>query len=84
MVDTLAEGGRLVVISFHSLEDRIVKRFMRDQARGQQLPKYVPVIDSDTGKTLNLVGKAVKPSSDEVRRNHRSRSAIMRVAERRA
>ncbi|MGB1174557.1 MAG: 16S rRNA (cytosine(1402)-N(4))-methyltransferase RsmH [Luminiphilus sp.] len=83
-VDALSEGGRLVVISFHSLEDRIVKRFMRDQARGQQLPKHVPVIDSDTGKTLNLVGKAVKPSTDEVQRNPRSRSAIMRVAERRA
>ena len=83
MVETLSEGGRLVVISFHSLEDRIVKRFMRDQARGRQLPKYVPVIDSDAGKTLNLVGKAVKPSSAEVRRNPRSRSAIMRVAERR-
>ena len=83
-VDALSEGGRLVVISFHSLEDRIVKRFMRGQARGQQLPKHVPVIDSDTGKTLNLVGKAVKPSTDEVQRNPRSRSAIMRVAERRA
>jgi 16S rRNA (cytosine1402-N4)-methyltransferase len=83
-VDALSEGGRLVVISFHSLEDRIVKRFMRDQARGQQLPKHVPVIDSDTGKTLNLVGKAVKPSTGEVQRNPRSRSAIMRVAERRA
>ena len=83
-VDALSEGGRLVVISFHSLEDRIVKRFMRDQARGQQLPKHVPIIDSDTGKTLNLVGKAVKPSTDEVQRNPRSRSAIMRVAERRA
>lgn len=83
-VDALSEGGRLVVISFHSLEDRIVKRFMRDEARGQQLPKHVPVIDSDTGKTLNLVGKAVKPSTDEVQRNPRSRSAIMRVAERRA
>lgn len=82
-VDALSEGGRLVVISFHSLEDRIVKRFMRDQARGQQLPKHVPVIDSDTGKTLNLVGKALKPSTDEVQRNPRSRSAIMRVAERR-
>ena len=82
-VDALSEGGRLVVISFHSLEDRIVKRFMRDQARGQQLPKHVPVIDSDTGKTLNLVGKALKPSTDEVHRNPRSRSAIMRVAERR-
>lgn len=83
-VDALSEGGRLVVISFHSLEDRIVKRFMRDEARGQQLPKHVPIIDSDTGKTLNLVGKAVKPSTDEVQRNPRSRSAIMRVAERRA
>jgi 16S rRNA (cytosine1402-N4)-methyltransferase len=83
-VDALSEGGRLVVISFHSLEDRIVKRFMRDQARGRQLPKHVPIIDSDTGKTLNLVGKAVKPSTDEVQRNPRSRSAIMRVAERRA
>ena len=83
-VDALSEGGRLVVISFHSLEDRIVKRFMRDQARGQQLPKHVPVIDNDTGKTLNLVGKALKPSTDEVQRNPRSRSAIMRVAERRA
>ena len=82
-VDALSEGGRLVVISFHSLEDRIVKRFMRDQARGQKLPKHVPVIDSDTGKTLNLVGKALKPSTDEVQRNPRSRSAIMRVAERR-
>jgi 16S rRNA (cytosine1402-N4)-methyltransferase len=84
MVDALSAGGRLVVISFHSLEDRIVKRFMRDQARGQQLPKHVPVTDSDTGKTLSLIGKAVKPSSQEVQRNPRSRSAIMRVAERRA
>jgi 16S rRNA (cytosine1402-N4)-methyltransferase len=84
MVDALSAGGRLVVISFHSLEDRIVKRFMRDQARGQQLPKHVPVTDSDTGKTLSLIGKAVKPSSQEVQRNPRSRSAIMRIAERRA
>ncbi|MEL0151978.1 MAG: 16S rRNA (cytosine(1402)-N(4))-methyltransferase RsmH [Halieaceae bacterium] len=83
MVDKLAIGGRLVVISFHSLEDRIVKRFMRDQARGVQLPRRVPVVDSDAGKTLNLVGKAVKPSDEEVARNPRSRSAVMRVAERR-
>ena len=83
MVAKLAPRGRLVVISFHSLEDRIVKRFMRNQARGEQLPRRVPVIDSDTGKTLNLVGKAVKPSSSEVERNPRSRSAIMRIAERR-
>ena len=83
MVDKLAIGGRLVVISFHSLEDRIVKRFMRDQARGIQLPRHVPVVDSDAGKTLNLIGKAIKPSDEEIARNPRSRSAVMRVAERR-
>lgn len=83
MVDKLVIGGRLVVISFHSLEDRIVKRFMRDQARGIQLPRHVPVVDSDAGKTLNLIGKAIKPSDEEVARNPRSRSAVMRVAERR-
>lgn len=83
MVDKLVIGGRLVVISFHSLEDRMVKRFMRDQARGVQLPRHVPVVDSDAGKTLNLIGKAIKPSDEEVARNPRSRSAVMRVAERR-
>ena len=83
MVDKLSIGGRLVVISFHSLEDRIVKRFMRDQARGIQLPRHVPVVDSDAGKTLNLIGKAIKPSDEEIARNPRSRSAVMRVAERR-
>ena len=83
MVEKLVIGGRLVVISFHSLEDRIVKRFMRDQARGIQLPRHVPVVDSDAGKTLNLIGKAIKPSDEEVARNPRSRSAVMRVAERR-
>lgn len=83
MVDKLVIGGRLVVISFHSLEDRIVKRFMRDQARGVQLPRHVPVVDSDAGKTLNLIGKAIKPSDEEIARNPRSRSAVMRVAERR-
>ena len=83
MVDKLVVGGRLVVISFHSLEDRIVKRFMRDQARGIQLPRHVPVVDSDAGKTLNLVGKAMKPSNEEIVRNPRSRSAVMRIAERR-
>lgn len=83
MVDKLVVGGRLVVISFHSLEDRIVKRFMRDQARGIQLPRHVPVVDSDAGKTLNLVSKAMKPSNEEIARNPRSRSAVMRIAERR-
>lgn len=84
MVDKLAIGGRLVVISFHSLEDRIVKRFMRDQARGIQLPRHVPVVDSDVGKKLTLIGKAIKPSEQEIAINPRSRSAVMRIAERRS
>ncbi len=78
----LAAGGRLVVISFHSLEDRIVKRFMRDQARGQQWPLDLPVPVVRSGATMRIIGKAVKPSSGETRINPRSRSAVMRTAER--
>ena len=82
VVSKLVIGGRLVVISFHSLEDRIVKRFMRNEARGISLPRHLPVVDSDLQRSLALVGKAVKPSPREVEANPRSRSAIMRVAER--
>ena len=79
----LAAGGRLVVISFHSLEDRIVKRFMRDASRPPQLPARLPVRAADMPKPkLALVGKAVRPSDEEVSANPRSRSAVMRVAER--
>jgi len=78
----LMPGGRLVVISFHSLEDRIVKRFMRDQSRGIELPRGVPVTDSERGQTLKLLGKAQKPSAEEIAVNPRARSAVMRVAER--
>ncbi len=80
-LDMLRVGGRLVVISFHSLEDRIVKRYMRDLARGEQLPRGVPVRDAALNKRLRLVGKAVRASAEEVAVNVRSRSAIMRVAE---
>ena len=79
----LAPGGRLVVISFHSLEDRIVKRFMRDESRPPQLPSRLPVRAADLPKPrLSLVGKAQRPGSAEVAANPRSRSAVMRVAER--
>lgn len=74
-------GGRMVVISFHSLEDRIVKRFFRDQARGQDLPKGLPVMDSQIQRALRVVGKPVKASTHELAENLRSRSAVMRVAE---
>lgn len=78
----LAPGGRLVVISFHSLEDRIAKRFMRDAANPPQPDKRLPLKAADLPKpTLALVGKAVKPSNAEVQINPRARSAVMRVAE---
>ena len=82
IIDTLAVGGRLVIISFHSLEDRRVKRFIRDQERGIKLPKNIPIRDVDRGVRLVKVGKAVKPHSSEVDANVRARSAVMRVAER--
>jgi 16S rRNA (cytosine1402-N4)-methyltransferase len=81
----LNEGGRMAVIAFHSLEDRIVKRFMRDHSRPPTLPKGLPIREIDRPQpALELVGDAVKPSAEEVRANPRSRSAIMRVAQRTA
>ena len=82
VIDVLEVGGRLVVISFHSLEDRRVKRFIRDQERGIKLPKNLPVRDVERGVRLKKVGKAIKPTDLEVGDNIRSRSAVMRVAER--
>ncbi|WP_100640159.1 16S rRNA (cytosine(1402)-N(4))-methyltransferase RsmH [Marinobacter salexigens] len=81
-VDRLAPGGRLVVISFHSLEDRLVKRFMRDLARGPRLPKGIPVTAAQEAPDFRLIGKANKAGAGEISENVRARSAVMRVLER--
>ena len=80
-LDVLRVGGRLVVISFHSLEDRIVKQFINKQYKGDDYPAGVPVQYADLNPRVKKIGKAVKADDDEVRVNPRSRSAIMRVAE---
>jgi len=81
-VDSLAAGGRLTVISFHSLEDRIVKRFLRRESQ-PQVPARLPLTAGQMPRPrLRLVGRAVKPGDEELRANTRSRSAVMRVAER--
>lgn len=82
VVDLLAEGGRLVIISFHSLEDRIVKRFMRDMAKGPHLPDRLPIRDDQIERKLKIIGRPVRAGEQELERNRRARSAIMRVAER--
>ena len=78
----LEPGGRLAVVSFHSLEDRVVKKFIRDKSTADTFPRGVPVRARDLpAPQLRAVGKAIKASDDEVRRNPRARSAVLRVAE---
>lgn len=79
----LAPSGRMVVISFHSLEDRLVKQFMRAESSPPQLPARLPVRAAEIGSPkMRLIGKPIRPNAAEVARNPRARSAIMRTAER--
>jgi len=81
-LELLRQGGRLAVISFHSLEDRIVKRFMRDNAQPAPVPRGMAIREADRAPArLRLIGKPVRPGHEEVAANPRARSAILRIAE---
>jgi 16S rRNA (cytosine1402-N4)-methyltransferase len=80
-IDALSPNGRLVVITFHSVEDRIVKQFIHKHSRPKQLPKGLPVITNDESECLLKDLGKIKPSDEEVKVNRRSRSAILRLVE---
>jgi len=80
-LEALAVGGRLAVISFHSLEDRIAKQFIRQFEKGEEIPRGLPLKGDSFNSRLKSVGKAIKPSSNETNVNPRARSAILRIAE---
>lgn len=79
-LEVLAKGGRLVVISFHSLEDRRVKRFLRNQSR-DQIPTKIPIRDAQIQPPMKIIGKSVKATAAEVADNPRARSAMLRIGE---
>lgn len=80
-LEVLSKGGRLVVISFHSLEDRIVKQFMKQKSEGPYVPYHVPLQEAQIQAQLKRIGKAIKPSLEELKRNVRARSAVLRIGE---
>lgn len=80
-MEALRPGGRLLVISFHSLEDRIVKHFMQHQERGDELPAGLPIKHADRKVHFKRLGRAIKPGNQEMAVNPRARSAILRIGE---
>ncbi len=80
-IAALAVGGRLAVISFHSLEDRIVKQFMRDQEQGLRPPPGIPLRETEMKTCFKRIGKAIKAHDDEIKKNIRARSAVLRIGE---
>lgn len=83
-LEVLCIGGRLLVISFHSLEDRLVKRFIQQHATAKKLPKNLPLTSDEIDASISLkkIGKAIKATTEEINVNTRSRSAVLRIAER--
>lgn len=84
-LSVLAPEGRLSIISFHSLEDRMVKQFMKKNSKGMDVLKGLPILESELNKNipLKIIGKAIMPSEAEIEANPRSRSAVLRIAEKR-
>lgn len=81
VLDVLSVGGRLAIISFHSLEDRVVKQFMKYMSQGPDIPRDIPVMAKDIIVPFKRIGKAVKASEAEIKHNPRARSAVLRIGE---
>lgn len=80
-INVLASGGRLCVISFHSLEDRIVKQFIQKESHGDELPRDLPIKAAQLSHRLKKVGALIRPTEEEINQNPRARSARLRIAE---